>query len=611
MKKILLSLLLGAAAVGGVQASTFNFSYVNGVTNYIGMQAAETYDVAVFFPGEIFEGYRIKKMSANVNANYGVDGYKSPSMWLSGSLDLDGNMFTPGIASYDVSIESDGNFSTTLSEDYVIPAEGVYAGYTVTVATLNNGTAYPIGMDNCVSSDAFFCRTDKTLPEWENIASQMDCGCAMTFVLENDDVSPNSVTISSIPNPLYMEIGKTASINLGLASFSSEPVTSVDVDYNIEGQSGSCHFDLLKAVPAGLNKEFEVTLELPAIDHKFAGNYSFTVSKVNGMPNDSKKNTKEIYVASFSNVPVHQTLIEEYTGTWCQWCTGGYAMLEYIKKNEPDFVVAAYHDNDAMQVTSVYPSTPKGYPCVYLDRYYCVDPLSGTNRYTGIAPLVQDVRALNSQVTPWGIEVSHEWDGDTLVANAKVWNVLGVENGDYRIAYILVADGLSGTTSSWVQSNGYYNILPNANYVDELKQFCRGGKYGKSYVAGLVFNDVVVSTTGIYGVQGSIPANLEEEEIVAHSISFDISSIKSSLIPDRNKLRVIAAVVDGNGFVVNCVKNEVNDYGSSAGVEGINAFDSELPVEYYNLSGVKVDNPANGIFIRRQGSKTEKVFLKD
>ncbi|MDE7097134.1 MAG: hypothetical protein K2O47_06545, partial [Muribaculaceae bacterium] len=203
------------------------------------------------------------------------------------------------------------------------------------------------------------------------------------------------------------------------------------------------------------------------------------------------------------------------------------------------------------------------------------------------------------------------WDGDTLVANAKVWNVLGVENGDYRIAYILVADGLSGTTSSWVQSNGYYNILPNANYVDELKQFCRGGKYGKSYVAGLVFNDVVVSTTGIYGVQGSIPANLEEEEIVAHSISFDISSIKSSLIPDRNKLRVIAAVVDGNGFVVNCVKNEVNDYGSSAGVEGINAFDSELPVEYYNLSGVKVDNPANGIFIRRQGSKTEKVFLKD
>ena len=32
-------------------------------------------------------------------------------------------------------------------------------------------------------------------------------------------------------------------------------------------------------------------------------------------------------------------------------------------------------------------------------------------------------------------------------------------------------------------------------------------------------------------------------------------------------------------------------------------------VEYYNLQGVKVENPENGIFIKRQGSKATKVIL--
>ena len=38
--------------------------------------------------------------------------------------------------------------------------------------------------------------------------------------------------------------------------------------------------------------------------------------------------------------------------------------------------------------------------------------------------------------------------------------------------------------------------------------------------------------------------------------------------------------------------------------------DENAPVEYYNLQGVRVENPANGIIIKRQGSKVEKVIVK-
>lgn len=37
--------------------------------------------------------------------------------------------------------------------------------------------------------------------------------------------------------------------------------------------------------------------------------------------------------------------------------------------------------------------------------------------------------------------------------------------------------------------------------------------------------------------------------------------------------------------------------------------DANAPVEYFNLQGVRVANPANGIFIRRQGAKVSKVIL--
>ena len=38
-------------------------------------------------------------------------------------------------------------------------------------------------------------------------------------------------------------------------------------------------------------------------------------------------------------------------------------------------------------------------------------------------------------------------------------------------------------------------------------------------------------------------------------------------------------------------------------------FDENAPVEYFNLQGVRVENPANGLYIQRQGNKVAKVIL--
>lgn len=47
----------------------------------------------------------------------------------------------------------------------------------------------------------------------------------------------------------------------------------------------------------------------------------------------------------------------------------------------------------------------------------------------------------------------------------------------------------------------------------------------------------------------------------------------------------------------------------TSSVEDI-AVEEDAPVEYYNLQGVRVANPANGIFIKKQGKKASKVLMK-
>jgi len=45
-------------------------------------------------------------------------------------------------------------------------------------------------------------------------------------------------------------------------------------------------------------------------------------------------------------------------------------------------------------------------------------------------------------------------------------------------------------------------------------------------------------------------------------------------------------------------------------VDGIASDDVNAPVEYYNLQGVRVAEPANGLYIRRQGNTVTKVLVK-
>ncbi|MDE6291207.1 MAG: hypothetical protein K2M16_06720 [Muribaculaceae bacterium] len=499
-----------------------------------------------------------------------------------------------------------------IDEPYTITGEeeSLCFGYSFVVPEKDN-MAYLI-TDGIPASDntGFYSasNTDNFPSEFYSFAGEIGALC-MSLIMEVEDF-PQFVAFTSMPSTLCLPLGQKSSLPITVAATSADPIESLSIEYALGGETYSDTFASSSPLPAGVGRLIELNLEIPAQKEKLNELVQFKLTKINGKENVCDGSVAEVSVVVVDEVPVHRTLYEEYTSTTCGYCTRGYAAIEYMKKNHPDFVTVSFHSRfqsaDPMQVTTSFPNTPSGFPSAFLNRSISVDPYYGTQSYMNMElPVVGDILALNAVPTAWKIDVTHEWASENeLVAKAMVSNMAGFKNGNHKIAYILVADGLSGATVSWSQTN-YYNTESPA-FIPELNDFCRGGKYGKSRVVGLVFNDVVVSGNGIHGVEGSVPDSLEPEEIATHSMTFDLSEISSTLIPDKSQLRIVAAILDAKGEVLNCAKDEVND--TSTAVAGLESEDA--PVEYFNLNGMKVAQPTEGIFIRRQGSKTEKVVIR-
>ena len=107
--------------------------------------------------------------------------------------------------------------------------------------------------------------------------------------------------------------------------------------------------------------------------------------------------------------------------------------------------------------------------------------------------------------------------------------------------------------------------------------------------------------------------NNQYPTISAYIDSF-ITSIKSAAACDAQRWPAYGTtdpVADATAFkaLLDARVKWLNNQWSGTGVENIE-INGNVPTEYYNLQGTKIANPSNGIFIKVQGDKAEKIYLK-
>ena len=164
----------------------------------------------------------------------------------------------------------------------------------------------------------------------------------------------------------------------------------------------------------------------------------------------------------------------------------------------------------------------------------------------------------------------------------------------------------------YVDANGVQRYFEGAGGL------ARGG-------AGIRFNHdytmlaiaTSASTFSIYAVDYKADGTpvLDELTRITHGMGTNINDIAWDrannvyAVSNSNEcLKAFALPRENNTFATEAASKYAIVVDASTAIKEVNAGEN-VEAEYYNLQGVKVANPENGVFIKKQGGKTTKVIL--
>ena len=231
-----------------------------------------------------------------------------------------------------------------------------------------------------------------------------------------------------------------------------------------------------------------------------------------------------------------------------------------------------------------------------------------TNRHWIADPSFSSLKNVLSVVfketVPASIELSAEWktaEQKAVIFNTKTKFGYSEDNTKFGIAFVLTEDGLTGTTSSWAQTN-YYSGMSTSQAGTDMAWWCGQG----SSVTGVEYNHVAVAGWDVRaGGNNSVSATINANEEQEYTYTGDITTL--SLIQDKTRLKAIALLIDRtNGIILNAAQTTIAE--DATGIGAVSS-QSEVPAAIYSLDGRKLPSAEKGINIIRMTDGTVKKFL--
>lgn len=564
MKKFTSTVIALAAALA-TNAAVVNFTYNtdNGELASFGYDKKETVYVAIRIDDPSLVGAKVTSMSVPVTVDFKTTTLGQCTAFLTTELDRDGKTNLADICTENASIDENGTLSCTFSEPYTITDKGVYVGYSLPIESFPaNASVKPVAVVDGVAAGGLYVFASRSVIQWTAKSSDLGAVSAMVVTLDAD-LPANAAAISL--NPRYVALcGEKNIIKARISNFGLNEISSVEYSYTIGDKTSVASAEVSPAVSANFGATGTASLEIEAPAANGEYNMELTLTKVNGETYAGNTASAQVVVSA---IPVtNRPLVEEFTGLWCGNCPLGYAALETLNEAFPgEFVALAYHNGDPMEVMSSYPVDVNsyGYPCATVNR----DGLYTPSRLYSTWPAAAD-KIVNSVVS---VDLSWANEEKTIIrSTTKVQFAEDQKGADYRIGACLVSDGL--TNPSWVQSNYFSSNAPTGNKIfDEL--FIGTS----SQVAGLVFNDVVLSFPNKYGKTNSLPAQIKAVQEVTYVEDFDLNKIRntgalpSNPIQNIEDLRVVGVLFNSKGAPLNCASSAYSTAGGKLEYVGLAA----------------------------------------
>lgn len=567
----------------------------------------QTYDVAMKVEDAAIVGTYIESVTFNLRTIAGLSNLK---VWLSSQLRIEDGWNEPDLISVDVDMPTrTGDVTVKLPKPYIIPEEGVYVGYSFDVSESASSQRYmPVTIVDEVKPSGLYIHSTACYLKWLEVSEMVGGSACINVTLGGSLVKVNAVAPVD-GETVYVKAGEQATANVNFVNHGSEGIKSLDIEYDFNGQTQSLSITPDSPVKGLFGQTYAYSLTLPAVSE--AGNYELVVRvvKVNGVDNEESASASTDIVV-VNTLPKHRALLEEYTGTWCGWCTRGFVALELLKEMYPDeYVCVSYHNGDPMEITSWYPSPVEGFPSAWVDRGIEVDPFNGLEEEGFHVTDVLDWRNSMFGMADISATATLNEEANTVDVEANVVFPFSADDAQFALEYILVEDGLTGEGSDWTQQNYYAGM----DAEEELAEFTSG----ESAVKGLVFNDVVVMQSEVGGIFESLPTVLQADVPVSHAYSFELDNAMNTayepIIQDVNKLSVVALVVNtATGEVCNALRVPVTT-GDLTAIKTVGTEGRTISsVQHFDLSGRQLSSRGKGAGIVRinytdGSSRTMKV----
>lgn len=447
---------------------------------------------------------------------------------------------------------------------------------------------------------------------WQSVSSSNGSLCMYLGLDENPE---NIARIVGHSVGLQENLGTTSSLEVQVMNLCQKPLSSLEAQFVVGSQAAqtfttsSLYYIANQqwtpgSIPA---RSFGLAL-CNGLEISQTGRLAINASpaKVNGNENPwVLPYTTTLIVMPEGQGYKRNVVVEEGTGTWCPWCVRGIVGMEYMTEKYTDgsYIGIAVHANDRMQATSYLPviqSYYAGFPTAVVNRDGSIDPASQT--------LEQAYQYYSAMRGAGKVELDIEKINGTT-ADVKATTEFALP-GKYAIAYVVKENGVG----PYQQQNAYAGGGNGA----------MGGFEKKGNPCSVVFNDVAINIFDAFGIEGSLPENVETGKQYTDSYSVSLKGVG-----DIANTSIVAMIIDQEtGLIINATEKKLKTVGIS-GVEAEDAWQIEVEggmisvngnedAEVYTIDGRRVasisaGNGASvdaGIYIVRVGGKSVKVFVK-
>ena len=276
-------------------------------------------------------------------------------------------------------------------------------------------------------------------------------------------------------------------------------------------------------------------------------------------------------------------LLEEATGTWCQYCPSGIYYIDSLVTMYDNVIAVAIHTNDVMAVEDYFNAGNfTQAPEANIGRRF---QQKSTDQWFNFVQQEMEVQPKSS------VTVENQFNETTRVLTTTI-TVTALQNieGNYRIGAILTEDAVTGPAPQYNQANQYSNYYFPMGGFEDLPNPVPANR--------MAFDHVARHLLGGYNGETGVPSTLAAGQTYTHTFNY--------VLPEEYNheyVRVIGVLISPDGTIDNAGKSAYlnGEQNAAPKFTSTPVTESFAFVNYiYNIYAYDTDNKELGITVEEK-----------